>query len=127
MFGFANTAPLVSGKRAGGTGGEGWWTSLRSPELEPVPSGSSPGAQPVSGCCECEFSPPAAARGSAFCLLPVGQRLFAGGMGSFKAICFGNVLWEPTLASKGNRIISQMEGAPSTRRGPPPGRHKGKI
>lgn len=44
MFGFVNTVSLVSGKRAGGTCGEGSWASLRSPTgSNPCPVGARRG------------------------------------------------------------------------------------
>lgn len=51
---------------------------------------------------------------------------FAGRIGIFKVICFCNVLWDPTLDSKGNRHIADG-GSPFHMAGSPRGLHKGKV
>lgn len=123
MFGFVNMN-LVSGKLAGSPCRAGPCTSLRPPPLELVPSGSSPGHRGSPGSGSSVLRGRDTARRFVYYLLDEG---FAGRWGIFKAICFSNVLWDPSLNSKGNRIISQMEGAPSTWPGPLAGSTKGRC
>lgn len=89
--------------------------------LEPVSEGSSPGRGPAQGAVSRALPGPRDAPRFVYYLLHKG---FAGRMGIFKAICFGNVLWDPTLVSRGKGIISQLEGAPSAGPGPLPGSTK---
>lgn len=122
MFGFVNMY-LVSGNPAGSPCREGPWTSLRSPRLEPVPSGSSPGRSGSRGSGSSVLRGRERARRLVDYLLDQG---FAGRIGIFKVICFCNVLWDPTLDSKGNRHLADG-GSPFHMAGSPRGLHKGKV